>query len=186
MELQGHNVSSTILNINFRANENSKQTLEILKSFQCGIKYCSSLQHKIINENGAPYLIVKTNLCERPLKFLIDTGASLSLIANDLIGESILRKKYFINLYGLVGKEISVSTEGIIYAILTLGNQYLDMTFHVIDRKYAGPGDGYLGYDFLSLYKTDIDLEKMSIQIKLKEVIIPSRLDETRGWIKIF
>lgn len=174
---EGQTVSSNILNINFRTNENTTQTLELLKSFQNGIKYKGLLQQEIINENGAPYLMIKTNLCERPLKFLIDTGASISLIAKDLTEENTLKKNCCINLYGLVGKEICVRTEGIIHTVLSIGNQFLDMTFHVIERKYAGPGDGYLGFDFLSLYKTEINLEKMNIQIKLEDVVQPSEIN---------
>lgn len=118
-------------------------------------------------------MVLKSNLCERPIKLLVDTGASLSLISRDLVKKDTYKKDIQINLYGLVGKEASIQTEGITYAILCLGNQLLDTTFHIVDKKYAGPGDGYLGYDFLSLYKTNIDLGKMKIHIKLEDIVQP-------------
>lgn len=146
--------------------------LELLKKFQSPITYYGSIEHEIIQEDGAPFLIVKTNLCERPIKLLIDTGASISLISKDLIGEKTYKRDCRINLYGIVGKDVCINTEGIVYAFLIMRNQLVDTTFHVIEGKYAGPGDGYLGYDFLSLYKTRVNLEKMSLKISLKDTMI--------------
>lgn len=116
-------------------------------------------------------MFVKSNLCDKPLKLLIDTGAGLSLISKNALKEGTYKKDFQINLYGLIGKEISIQTEGITYAILNMGGQFLDTTFHIIEEEYTGPGDGYLGFDFLSLYKTKIDLEKMKICIKIEDLI---------------
>lgn len=171
MNFQGQKVSSNILNINFKTNQNEKHTLNLLKCFQSGIKYRGSLEHEIFYENGAPYISIESNLCERPLKLLVDTGASLSLISKELVKGDTYKREIQINLYGLVGKEVSIQTEGITYAILRVGNQFLDTTFHIINGKYTGHGDGYLGYDFLSLYKTSINLEKMKIYIKIEDTI---------------
>lgn len=146
------------LNINFHTKNNDNSILNILKSLQ-KIQNVNEIQHKIFQENNAPYILIQTNLCYRPLKFLIDTGASLSLLSNEIISKKSYKRNCKINLYGLVGKEMPIRTKGTIDTLLTLDNQSINTTFHVVDKKFSGPGDGYLGYDFLSLYKAHIDLK---------------------------
>lgn len=157
-------------NINFCTENNDNSILDILKSFQ-KTKNVGTIYQKIFHENGAPYIFIKTNLSDRPLKLLIDTGASLSLISNEIISDNTHKKNCQINLYGLIGKEMSIRTHGMINGNLIMQNQLLDTTFHIVDKKYSGPGDGYLGYDFLSLYKTHIDLDNMYLEIKLNDTL---------------
>lgn len=85
-----------------------------------------------------------------PIKLLVDTGASISIVADDLISKSINVIDYSINLYGLVGKEVYVKTRGMVHSIFSINGRLLNSTLHLVDRKFTGPADGYLGYDFLS------------------------------------
>lgn len=50
-------------------------------------------------------------------------------------------------------------------------NRLLATTPHLVDRKYAGPADGYLGYDFLSTYKATIDMSTMCLKMKIDKII---------------
>lgn len=52
--------------------------------------------------------------------------------------------------------------------------QFLDMEFHLVIRKYVGVADDHLMFDFLSLYKTNIDLHGMYLTIQLKDNIFCS------------
>lgn len=114
MENTGQTFPSKMqFNINFCTENNDNSILDILKSFQ-KIKNVSTIHHKIFHENDAPYLIIKKKLCNRPLKLLIDTGASLSLISNETNSNKITKRDCQINLYGLIGKEMPIRTEGII------------------------------------------------------------------------
>lgn len=172
MGLVGHEVSSNLINnnINFRTQENNEIISKYLREFQKVNITFVKIKQKIILEDGAPFLQLSTNLCERPIKLLIDTGASLSLIASDLIPRDMPRNEREINLYGVVGKDASIKTKGIVYTILMFDNQFLYMASHLIDRKYAPKYDGFLGFDFFSMYKTKIDMQKMYLQIELKEI----------------
>lgn len=100
---------------------------------------------------------------------MTDTGASLSLISNEIISKKYYKRDYKINLYGLMGKEMPIRTKGMVDITLILDNQNIETIFHVVDKKNSGPGDGYLGYDFLSLYKARIDLQNMYLGIQLNE-----------------
>lgn len=43
------------------------------------------LEYKICNEKGTAYIYLKTNLTERSIKLLIDTGACISILAVDMV-----------------------------------------------------------------------------------------------------
>lgn len=141
------------MSINFRASDNDEKVLNTLQDFQIfsntNFYNDEMIEYEIHNEGGAPFIYLRTNLIDRPIKFLIDTGASISLLASDLVPEHIKRINYTIDLYGMAGKEVSVQTQGMVHSILAFNGRLLGTTLHLIDRKYAGPGDGYLGYDFL-------------------------------------
>lgn len=130
-----------------------------------------SLTHKIYNEDGAPYLSVRTNLQEKRIRFLIDTGASISLLRSDLIPSSSRKIDYCVNLFGIMGKDVSVKTEGMIHAIFEINGHFLGTTLHLVNRKYAGPADGYLGYDFLCPYGVTIDLDSMTMCLYPRKIL---------------
>lgn len=163
------------MSINFRASENDERILNKLQNFQISSNTNflnnDTIEYEIHTEGGAPFIYLKTNLIDRPIKFLVDTGASISLLASDLVSEHINKINYTIDLYGMVGKEVSVQTQGMVHSILSFNGHLLGTTLHLIDRKYAGPGEGYLGYDFLCPYGVIMNLSKMCIQINLKEII---------------
>lgn len=153
MECGGQHISSTDPNmtINFRTSDNNEEILKILKNFQFISREKNNTQSRIIsnifNENGAAYILLKSNFCERPLKLLIDTGASITLLANDIIPKNLNVINYIIKLFGVV-RDISIETCGMMNATFDIDDKKLETVLHLVDRKYAGPADGYLGYDF--------------------------------------
>lgn len=176
MESLGLTTPSTTNNcINFIISKNEPQVLEkmLVKPEILQIESNSSkiLKHKIFLEKGAPFIHLKTSLCKRPLKLLIDTGASVSIIASNVINKSIHKISHFFTLFGIAGKEVSVTTEGMVHSIFNFNNTYLGSTFHLVDRKYLGNVDGYLGFDFLAPYKVAVDLESMCLRINLDNIM---------------
>lgn len=173
MEYEGQHISSNIpnLTVNFRTSENNEKILNVLKDFHLSsnkkLGAQNGIEHKIFNENGAAYILLKSNFCERPLKFLIDTGASITLLADDLVPEHIHVTNYIVRLFGVV-RDVSVQTQGMIHGIFSIDDHQLETALHLVERRYAGSADGYLGYDFLSSYKTIIDMNEMSIKFNLK------------------
>lgn len=117
MKYDGQNISSntTNLTIDFRASNNSANILNCLKDLHTTkkreTKRTSIAKSKIFYENGAIYISMLSNLCDRPLKFLIDTGASITLIANDIIRKDVHVTNYTIKLFGVV-REASIRTQG--------------------------------------------------------------------------
>lgn len=187
MECDGQHISSTTphMTINFRTSDNNEEILKIPNNFQIISKGKNTIQckitSKIFNENGAAYILLKSNFCDRPLKLLIDTGASITLLANDLAPNNVNIINYTIKLSGVV-RDISIETCGMLHATFDLNGNKLETVLHLVDRKHSGPADGYLGYDILSTYKTIIDMNEMKIVFNLKSETIETKwhpLEET-------
>lgn len=141
------------LNVNFRISHNSKTVIDKIKQIQRNNiedkkKRISNIciEHEIYREHGAPFILLKTNLRKTPIRMMIDTGASISLISKNVITENINKLDLHVNIFGIAGKDVSVQTEGMVNAILKFGKQFLTTSLHVVDPKYSGTCDGYLGY----------------------------------------
>lgn len=154
MDQFGRLAPSQNMSINFRTINNDENKIDSLKKLQTQNKIENmNVKTKIINEKGAPFVAIKTNLCKRPLKFLVDTGAAISLIADDVISENVHKINYEVNVFGIIGKDVSIRTQGIVTGVLQIENQFLGTMFHIVGREHLGSTDAYLGYDFLSPYK---------------------------------
>lgn len=160
--------SSNSLSINFCTINNDKNTLKELKKLQIANnkpQKKNAIKLKFFSENGAPFVVLKTNLNDKPLKFLIDTGAAVSLISDDVISPNNEKLNNTINIYGIMGKEVSVKTKGVVTSVFILDEKFLSTNIHVIDKKHLGLADGYLGYDFLEQHKIIIDIKEMCLKI---------------------
>lgn len=183
MKYTGRHISSIEpnLTINFRTSENNEDILDILKDFQQTKKLTNmknSITTNIFTEKGAAYILLKSDFTERPyLKLLIDTGASITLIAQDVIKKDTKIKDYIIKLFGVV-KNVSIKTQGLIEGKIIINNQELDSTVHLIEREHSGPADGYIGFDILSSYKTIIDMNLMQITFNTSNEFIGLSPDE--------
>lgn len=96
MKYDGQNISSntTNLTIDFRASNNSANILNCLKDLHTTKKReterTSIAKSKIFYENGAIYISMLSNLCDRPLKFLIDTGHNKKRCPRDKLYNQII------------------------------------------------------------------------------------------------
>lgn len=131
-----------------------------------------TIKIKIHHENGASFLYLQTNLRKEPLKLLVDTGAFITLLAEDVF-EKYTHKIIFNNkldLYGISGEEASIKTKGVVNGMIGFNNHLIETKMHLVERKYAGPGDGSLGFDFLTSFKAIINMIEMSIKFDLNEI----------------
>lgn len=168
--------------IDFRIFNNNEQIINKIKSFGINSNEIFNkiedndeetiiIKHKIHIENGAPFILLKTNLNKHEIKLMIDTGASISLISKDVIKEDINKTDIEVNIFGIVGKDISVRTKGMVNAVFKIDERFLATTFHIVDQQYAGPAHGYLGFDFFNTYRVIINLNEMCLIINVKNVM---------------
>lgn len=172
MRYEGLGISSIKPNIaiNIERLKNNKETQKILKRIEnFSVSKQNIITQKIQLENHASYIIIKINVINRPVKLLIDTGASLSIIAKDLVTNKIKIEDFRINLFGISGKEKSITTNGLVQCMASIDNCQLGTTLHILDRKYLGNIDGILGFDFLYNYNAVIDIKNSEIKFRLDE-----------------
>lgn len=63
-----------------------------------------------------------------------------------------------------MGRDVSVKTEGMVNGVLSINQNLLGTTLHIVDRKYAGDSDGYLGFDFICAYRAVLNFRKMYLK----------------------
>lgn len=102
---------------------------------------------------------------------LVDTGAAISILASYMVSEKIKKIDYSVNLFGIVGKEISIKTEGIVVGQFKMGEQLINTTLHLVNPKYSGPGMGYFGFDILSALCMIVDMNEMCVALSLGNLI---------------
>lgn len=185
MDQIGRLAPSANMSINFRAIKNEQENINSIQNLQIKNSEKLNVKTKIYNEKGAPFVIVKTNLCERPLKFLIDTGAAISLITDDVLSKRIHKIDYEVSVFGIIGRDVSIRTQGMVAGILNVENKFLGTMFHVVKREYLCSADAYLGYDFLSPYKALIDMTNMLLRICTEDSFCIKDENEIKNELKI-
>lgn len=187
MEQEGLLAPSAIDNItiNFRTTENDEKTLNLLRSFnihpQNENHKSIEIKHKIFSENGAPFIYLCTNLSDRPLKLLCDTGAAISILASDIVLDKVKRVDCVINLYGIAGRDVSVKTQGMVVGLFRMSKQLITTNLHLVDRKFAGPADGYLGFSFFQNYNIIIDMNEMCVKFNLDNLVATDFKDKDKA-----
>lgn len=170
MDSLGQDTPSQILKVKFRTDKNSKKIMNILKNLHKSEEKMG-LTCKIVQENDSIFIIIKTDLTIRPIKLLIDTGASISLIATDVVLSNIQKLNFIVDLWGITGTNNTIKTLGVINGHSEFCNQRFGITLHTINRKYAGVADGYLGYDFLSQNNAIINIRDLELHLNLETPI---------------
>lgn len=107
----------------------------------------------IIVEDGLPYVTLHTNITIRPAKLLIDTGASVTVVASDMFKRGVVNTKKTISGGGL-DPDAEIRTLGVATAALSFtGHVKLNLKMHVLDRKFTQYCDGILGFETINKYK---------------------------------
>lgn len=89
MIFDGQNISSKKRTMNFRKINESKTQNQKFKDGQFINDSEELIEHEIFNENNASFAIIKTNLWTRPSTLMLDTGASISIIADSKVGKNV-------------------------------------------------------------------------------------------------
>lgn len=171
MEYGGQHKPSQLMSINMNMKENDEDKLKLLREMQnFHIDTYKTLTESIFIEGNSPFIYLHTNLTNRPLKMLLDTGASLSIINRDSIGIEPNLRDLKLHLYGIGGKERGIETLGIIDAEIKINGCKIKASLHVIEADTLNLADGILGFDFLQLYKAKYDMENNIVEFKLQEI----------------
>lgn len=89
----------------------------------------------------------------------------LTLIAIDLLRETVRISRSRVIISGIVGAQHTISTRGAVSGEITLDQTSIQSDFQIIDREYAMAGDGYLGFDFLIKFKAIINFHSNTIKL---------------------
>lgn len=125
----------------------------------------------VLNSNGMNF--VRVNYGNDELMFLIDTGASISVISNACLRKNeIVDVSNKININGISGSTRTLGTSNVTFRI---GNGLLNHKFHVV-KNFDLKLHGILGTDFFIEYSAVIDYEKFSFSFVQNENIIKVNL----------
>ena len=119
---------------------------------------------KILAVSGSRGLVASGQINGHPLKFLIDTGAAVTLVSKEIFQKFQMKSELQpsnLVICGADGKDLDVSGEGTM-EIITLGP--LKVTHEVIVA--ALQPDAVLGMDFLSQHECKVDIPAQSLITK--------------------
>ena len=120
-----------------------------------------------------------SNDSNKNFKFLIDTGANVSLIkACRLDPETCFNSKDKLILHGL-SPNIPVGTEGSCQIPIQICGSVINVKFYILNQAINVPFDGLLGKDFLQRESTTIDYQ--SNTLTLKSVPVPIKLNTEKS-----
>lgn len=108
------------------------------------------------------------SVANRPVKFLIDSGSSISLINQNLVkSEAYVLTNKKIEIIGATGH--SATTVAMVNSEILIENKNINHDFHIYDRELELNTDGILGWDFLKKFKCNIDFEnkKLILQVPI-------------------
>lgn len=124
----------------------------------------------ILNINGLNYIRVYYN--GKGLKLLVDTGASISILFKENVGEcEIIDESLRICVNGVTG---SMTTLGSAELTVRMSDEYVNHKFQ-LTVKFVKDIDGILGSDFLSKFYATIDYYSFTIRFIVtdKTIILP-------------
>lgn len=173
MKYRGQHISSPeqIKTIEFKNFNNSPDQHLLINSLQNFFvdKY-ENISHDITIENYAPFINLKTTSIDGPIKMMIDTGASVSIISSRIIPPEKELQNIKCRLFGLGSSTDGILSMGLLHTNTIINGVSLGLSLHVIDQKFLGRIDGFLGFDFLTNYRTNIDIENKKIYFRLNDL----------------
>lgn len=127
----------------------------------------------LLFDQNIPGFIIPTNLIiinvlinDVPLKALIDTGATMSVLFKNSIKkcklDSLVDKNYKTNINGINGFNNKLSYGKIWYLDININNYCIPCSFTILDNIDKNI-DIILGIDFLSIYNINIDFKNKQL-----------------------
>lgn len=127
------------------------------------------VKHKSISinisiENNEAFATLESQNTKKPIKFLVDSGASLSFISADLIkiGTRVDRNAT-VNVTSATGH--CATTVAMIKDTLIIGETNIQHEFHIFDQNIPINADGILGLDFFIQFKGILDISSLLLNL---------------------
>ncbi|XP_031625652.1 uncharacterized protein LOC116342278 [Contarinia nasturtii] len=114
----------------------------------------------IIIENNLPCAIFDTNATIRPIKLMIDTGSTMTIVASDVLKKGVINTRDRTS-YGGLGTSTGINTLGVAWVALPFTgevNVTIDARMNLVDRKFTHEWDGILGADVMLHYRLVLDI----------------------------
>lgn len=128
-----------------------------------------------MNLNLFLYANIQLNISNSPLKFLVDSGAAISIIKENFLKHNVeINQNNRCNIVGISNnKSESFGTVKAEINLINISNKHV---FHVVPQDFSIPCDGILGLDFFQKYKCEIVCHgnpKLLIKINSHTTSIP-------------
>lgn len=150
-----------------KVNSAEKNVTEIPKGEIPGVDFellKLATQSKIKIENVDVTLVAEVSICNKQMKFLIDSGANASMIrAGTIKPKVVYYPKIRYQLTGISGPNYSVKTLGAAYGYLVANGVKLRHQFQIASEEVHMTYDGILGNDFLKYYDTIMNYGNLTI-----------------------
>ena len=121
------------------------------------------------NMKSQPYYVtLRLSNTHQDLKFLVDTGSSISIIKSELLADNCpIFKNEILTLKGITESENLCKTLGYANLEIFLKNQSINHKFHIVhfDQNLSLKYDGIIGNDLFETYKVKIDYERKNLII---------------------
>lgn len=123
--------------------------------------------HAILTDDSNISITLYVNIASRPVKFLVDTGASRSFIKKNLLLPETIISEMCSTFFGISG-DILI-TLGQVFVHFIFNGYKIYMNFDVVDDSVnLGIGhDGILGFNVLRRHSAYIDLEKLTLTLTI-------------------
>lgn len=103
----------------------------------------------------ASYVQIRSEITGKFRTYLLDSGASISVLKVNKLLRSVLIDGNTCKVSGVA--DGLVSTLGSVKSNIFLGNNILTQRFHIVDKTFPIPCDGILGLDFITNYRCFLD-----------------------------
>lgn len=111
----------------------------------------------LTEDNASAFWEITTDFTTRPIRLLLDTGAQVTIVSEDVILPTVTIHPFYIALIGINGINYAISTRGSLNgSFITENGTHWPTEIHTLNRENVGQFDGYLGLDFMRIYGADI------------------------------
>lgn len=136
-----------------------------------------AMESKLEIRGGDIFITLTTEFTIRPIRLLVDTGAAISLISENVIKPDAKLRNLNVKLFGFSGKDHYVNSSKAVDGLINMSvepNSQIGATFHIVSPVYTGETDGFLGADFILFYRTILDFGRC-------KMILPENIKKKSG-----